>query len=102
MPGCGSWSLDIRWERAGCQARGPGGNHPSYSHLTGKARRAQRIFESRVSEEGTGWLARVFSSAYTERAARLQRPTEPHAAERACPQRQPGLKPTIFFANCTL
>jgi hypothetical protein len=36
-----------------------------------------------VSEIGTGWLASVFSTAYTERAAILHRPLPTHAAERA-------------------
>jgi len=61
----------------------PGGYHPSHVHLSGKARGAQRIFERRVSEIGTGWLASVFSTAYTERAAILHRPLPTHAAERA-------------------
>ena len=32
----------------------PGGYHPSSLHLSEKARRAQRIFQRRVSEIGTG------------------------------------------------
>src|SRR5580692_7041980 len=78
----------------------PGGYHPSYVHLSDKARGAQRIFRKRVSEIGTAWLASLFSTAYTERAAILHRPSPTHAAERACPERQPSLKPTIFFASC--
>src|SRR5690348_1670174 len=78
------------------------GGHPSEFHLTGNRFGAQRIFAIRVPGYRTGWLASSVSTAYTELVARVQRPSATRAAERACLQRQPGQKPTIFFESFIL
>ena len=44
-------------------------------------------------------LASLLPTAYTEFAAIHAFGGENDAAERACPLRQPGLKPVISFAN---
>jgi hypothetical protein len=84
-----------------------GGPHPSILYFQVIAVPQQEVFKLFVLAERTVQLASLSASAYTEFAAISHRsfglaPCEPgrtYAAERACPQRQPGLVRFLFLTS---